>query len=128
MEGPKFDTRLIQQLGNAGASVVALDIVFSEPDRTSPPQIADRLNRMNGDPQIEAALRRLPDNDAELAKTMREVPVVTGFFLSNDPQQAAAMPKAGFAVSGDSPLSADSSRSGACTSNGILSRLNSSRR
>ena len=98
--------RLIQQLGNAGASVVALDIVFSEPDRTSPPQIADRLNRMNGDPQIEAALRRLPDNDAELAKTMREVPVVTGFFLSNDPQQAAAMPKAGFAVSGDSPLSA----------------------
>ncbi len=96
--------RLIQELGDAGASVVALDIVFSEPDRTSPPQIADRLKRMNGDPQIEAALRRLPDNDAELAQTLREVPVVTGFFLSNDPEQAEATPKAGFAISGDSPL------------------------
>ena len=96
--------RLIQQLGSAGASVVALDIVFSEPDRTSPPQIAERLKRMNGDPQIEAALRRLPDNDAQLAQTLREVPVVTGFFLSQDPKQAEAAPKAGFAISGDSPL------------------------
>jgi adenylate cyclase len=96
--------RLIQQLGNAGASAVALDIVFSEPDRTSPPQIADRLKRMNADPQIEAALRRLPDNDALLTQTMREVPVVTGFFLSNDAKQAEAAPKAGFAISGDSPL------------------------
>lgn len=96
--------RLIQQLGSAGASVVALDIVFSEPDRTSPPQIAERLKRMNGDPQIEAALRRLPDNDAQLAQTLRQVPVVTGFFLSNDPKQAEAAPKAGFAISGDSPL------------------------
>ncbi len=96
--------RLIQELGNAGASVVALDIVFSEPDRTSPPQIADRLKQMNGDPKIEAALRRLPDNDTQLAQTLREVPVVTGFFLSNDPKQAEAAPKAGFAISGDSPL------------------------
>ena len=96
--------RLIQQLGNAGASVVALDIVFSEPDRTSPLQIAERLKRMNSDPQIEAALRRLPDNDAQLAQTLRQVPVVTGFFLSNDPKQAEAAPKAGFAISGDSPL------------------------
>ena len=96
--------RLIQQLGSAGASVVALDIVFSEPDRTSPLQIAERLKRMNSDPQIEAALRRLPDNDAQLAQTLRQVPVVTGFFLSNDPKQAEAAPKAGFAISGDSPL------------------------
>jgi adenylate cyclase len=96
--------RLIKTLGDAGASVVALDIVFSEPDRTSPQQIADRLKRMNGDPNIEAALRRLPDNDTLLAQTLREVPVVTGFFLSNDPKQADVTPKAGFAISGDSPL------------------------
>ncbi len=96
--------RLIQELGAAGASVVALDIVFSEPDRTSPPQIADRLKRMNSNPQIEAALRRLPDNDDLLAQTLSEVPVVTGFFLSNDAQQAVVTPKAGFAISGSSPL------------------------
>ncbi len=96
--------RLIQKLGTAGASVVALDIVFSEPDRTSPQQIAARLKQINGDPQLQAALLRLPDNDAQLATTLAEVPVVTGFFLTNDPKRGEAVPKAGFAVSGTAPL------------------------
>lgn len=95
--------RLIEGLGEAGASAIALDIVFSEPDRTSPPQIADRLKQSGGDPQLLAALQRLPDHDAQLARTIRDWPVVTGFFLSNDPQRATATPKAGFAVSGTPP-------------------------
>ena len=37
---------LAQRLGDAGAAVIALDIVFSEPDRTSPPRIAENLRRM----------------------------------------------------------------------------------
>ena len=95
--------RLIERLGAAGASAIALDIVFSEPDRTSPPQIASRLKQIGGDPRLLAALQLLPDNDAQLARTMRELPVVTGFFLSNDPLRTAATPKAGFAVSGTAP-------------------------
>jgi adenylate cyclase len=35
--------RLTERLGQAGASVVAFDVVFSEPDRTSPAQLAAQL-------------------------------------------------------------------------------------
>ena len=101
---PRTDiARLIRQLGEAGASAIALDIVFSEPDRTSPPRIAERMRQTGGDRRLLTALERLPDNDAQLARTFREFPVVTGFFLTNDPQRETATPKAGFAVSGTAP-------------------------
>ncbi|WP_302053810.1 CHASE2 domain-containing protein [Sphingomonas tagetis] len=101
---PRTDiARLMQKLGEAGAAVIALDIVFSEPDRTSPPRIADRLKSTSASPALLAALQGFPDNDAELAATMRDLPVVAGFFLTNEPRRVQARPKAGFAISGTSP-------------------------
>jgi len=103
---PRSDVaELAQRLGDAGAAVIALDIVFSEPDRTSPPTIAKSLAR-GGDRQAAATLARLPDSDALLAETFGRLPVVTGFFLTNDPFRRQALPKAGFAVSGTAPGSA----------------------
>ena len=40
--------RLTQRLSDAGAAAIAFDMVFSEPDRTSPGQIAARLPRGGG--------------------------------------------------------------------------------
>jgi adenylate cyclase len=94
---------LIRKLGEAGASVIALDIVFSEPDRTSPARIAEHLRRLDGESAAVSALAGLPDNDAQLARTMAEYPVVNGFFLTNDPLRQRARPKAGFAFSGTAP-------------------------
>jgi len=96
---------LVRRLGNAGAAVVALDIVFSEPDRTSPPRIAESLAR-SGNRQVAEKLAGLPDNDAVLADEFGRWPVVTGFFLTNDRFRRQAKPKAGFAVSGTAPGSA----------------------
>ena len=104
---------LTQRLTDAGAAVIALDIVLSEPDRTSPPRIAERLRRIDGDAQVLSALEALPDNDAQLADTFARSPVVTGFFLTNDAERAQATPKAGFAVSGTPPGSAVPSYSNA---------------
>ncbi len=95
--------RLAEKLGEAGAAVIALDIVFSEPDRTSPQQIARQLERMGGNGAELAALSNLPDNDAVLARSFAGLPVVTGFFLTGDPKRAQARPKAGFAISGSAP-------------------------
>ncbi|MBV1916556.1 MAG: adenylate/guanylate cyclase domain-containing protein [Sphingomonadaceae bacterium] len=95
--------RLIDELGNAGAAVIALDIVFSEPDRTSPPQIARQLENANGDPALVESLARLPDNDVALARAFSEWPVVAGFFLTSDATRIQARPKAGFAISGSAP-------------------------
>jgi adenylate cyclase len=57
--------RLTERLGQAGASVVAFDVVFSEPDRTSPAQLAAQLERGGADRTVIGSLRRLPDNDAQ---------------------------------------------------------------
>lgn len=104
---PRTDVaRLMQQLSDAGAAAIALDIVFSEPDRTSPPRIAEGMARANGDPRVIAALRGLPDNDEALAKAIGQMPVVTGYFLTRDAMRARAVPKAGIAVSGTPPATA----------------------
>lgn len=101
---PRTDIALLaRRLAEAGAAVIALDVVFSEPDRTSPPRIAETLRRAEGDAAVVATLSRLPDNDAELARALADLPVVTGFFLTNDPFRTQAQPKAGFALSGSPP-------------------------
>lgn len=95
--------RLTDLLGKAGASVVAYDIVFSEPDRTSPAHIADQLAREGVDAALVGALRKLPDNDTRLAKSFQATPVVLGYFLVNAPGGAEAPSRAGFAVGGSLP-------------------------
>jgi adenylate cyclase len=97
--------RLVDKLGKAGAAVVGFDIDFAEPDRTSPELLLPLLLR-NGaaaQPAVEL-LRAMPDPDARLASAMREVPVVTGFILTERGGIRAPGAKAGFAFAGDDPL------------------------
>lgn len=98
---PRTDiARLTDALGNAGASAIAFDIVFSEPDRTSPPRLAERLAL---DPATRAMLARLPDNDALLAAAFARTPAIDGFFLTHEDKHRQVEPKAGFAVAGTAP-------------------------
>ncbi len=68
--------QLIEALHGAGAKVVGFDIVFSEPDRMSPTNIADRFRML----PVETAkiLRALPSNDALMAESMASAQVVLG--------------------------------------------------
>jgi adenylate cyclase len=95
--------RLLGKLTDAGVATIALDIVFSEPDRTSPPAVAERMARSGVDPAAVAALRRLPDNDALFAASLGAMPVVNGYFLTQDPRRVQVVPKAGIAISGSLP-------------------------
>ncbi|MEO7247349.1 MAG: CHASE2 domain-containing protein, partial [Novosphingobium sp.] len=97
---------LVARLGNAGASAIAIDVVFSESDRTSPPRLAEALRRSGGNAVLADTLDRLPDNDAEFAKVLAAHPVVSGIFLTNDPHRLTPTPKAGFAWSGSEPKDA----------------------
>ena len=55
---PRTDiAKLAQQLAAAGASVIAFDIVFAEPDRTSPARLTERMRR-EGEP-TSAVMHRL---------------------------------------------------------------------
>jgi len=67
---------LILKLRAAGAVVIGFDVVFPEPDRTSPTLF---LKTMRGlDPAVVKALQRLPDNDSVMATAMRRALVVLG--------------------------------------------------
>jgi adenylate cyclase len=84
--------RLVEQLTAAGAATVAFDIVFAEPDRSSPEQ-ALRLWPATLEVQaLRESVAVLPSHDAILASAISNAPVVTGFVLTQDPprQDAAA--------------------------------------
>jgi adenylate cyclase len=94
--------RLTKAVTDAGAAAVAFDIVFSEPDRTSPSRIAASAERDGATPEQVAALSGLPDHDAAFGAVLAATPSVLGFFLTQD-GRTNVQPKAGFAVAGSAP-------------------------
>ena len=74
---------LVERLAGAGAAVVAFDMLFAEPDRTSP---AAMLATWDADPPLRAALAALPDHDALFAEALAAYPSV----LAHTLQPAAA--------------------------------------
>jgi adenylate cyclase len=104
---PRTDiARLTERLAGAGASAIAYDIVFAEPDRTSPARIAERMRRDGGNGPAIAAMAGLPDHDALLAAAFAKAPVVTGYFLLNGKRGPTVAPKAGLAIAGSPPQGA----------------------
>lgn len=84
---------MIDRLAELGAATIALDIVFSEPDRTGPGGFASLMREENwpGRENLESALANIPENDVVLAGAIAKIPVVLGFF--NDPQGKIGLPK-----------------------------------
>jgi adenylate cyclase len=78
---------LLDQLGAAGAAVVAFDILFAEPDRTAPRAAAD-VWHLQGTQR--AQLLALPDHDTVFARSLQQTPAVLGFALLQDAPAGAA--------------------------------------
>jgi adenylate cyclase len=68
--------RLVNNLRKLGAAGIAFDIVFAEPDRTSPNLIAKSIRGLGKKAQQE--LERLPSNDDTFARIIKRSPVVLG--------------------------------------------------
>jgi adenylate cyclase len=96
--------RLVDRLGEQGASTVALDIIFAEPDRFSPANLARVWQDRPELAPLRASLAQLPDSDAMLAQSLARTPSVTAFALSDAGQSPAPELKRGFAAAGDDPL------------------------
>lgn len=72
--------QLVGHLNDLGAKVIAFDMVFAEPDRTSPARIAQSLPNGEDYEPVKTALQGLPDNDAIFKKAIENAGnVVTGF-------------------------------------------------
>ncbi|MBN1687740.1 MAG: adenylate/guanylate cyclase domain-containing protein [Candidatus Omnitrophica bacterium] len=96
---------LVEKLDHLGAAVISFDIVFAEPDRTTPARIIDQIPEISSQPDIAILLHRLPDNDDLLANAIKKSTVVTGF--SWIPTETDTLPavRSGFGFAGDDPTS-----------------------
>jgi len=77
--------QLVDHLADAGAAVVAFDILFPEPDRMAP---ANLLLAWKDRPEfnaIQPLLARLPDPDTVLAASAARMKTVTAFTLTGEP-------------------------------------------
>jgi adenylate cyclase len=85
------------------AAAVAFDVVFAEPDRSSPNEAVK--NFRNLDEGTRELLAQLPSNDAIFAQALGEGRVVLGQSGTHSPSQRAAAnyPETGFASMGPDP-------------------------
>jgi adenylate cyclase len=94
---------LIEKLGAGGTAAIGFDVMFAEPDRTSPRAAVD-LWQLQG--RLRQDLASLPDHDQVLASTLAQSDAVVGFAVERG-KTATAGPvprqKARFIFSGDPP-------------------------
>ncbi|MDJ0931927.1 CHASE2 domain-containing protein [Breoghania sp.] len=96
---------MVERLIDLGAASVAFDIVFSEPDRTSPSRYVETL-QFDGTPdavRIRDLLARLPDTGAQFAKALKDKPVTLGFAALSADSGRIPTPKAGVVFGGTDP-------------------------
>src|SRR5262245_38124118 len=89
------------ELTSNSAAVVAIDVLFAEPDRTSLEAIIKQLPTSESN-AISAAMAGKPSNDEQFAAALKDTPSVLSVALGegvNTPLQA----KTGFAFAGDDP-------------------------
>ncbi|CAN4267807.1 COG4252 Predicted transmembrane sensor domain [Methylophilaceae bacterium] len=109
---------LISGLESAGVHAIALDMIFSEPDRTSPKAVSKSW-KLPAD--VYQEISKLPDHDEMLAKVLSQSPSVASFTLERSPS-ANPSPKRRYSVinMGESGLPYLSSFSGSVKSIDLL--------
>lgn len=110
--------QLIHQLAQANVNVIAVDMIFSESDRTSPKTISKRW------PLSEFAhqeINKLADHDLSMASALSESPSILGYTLERVEKKSAA-PKRHFNIisMGESPLPSLQPFSGSLNSLGLF--------
>ena len=94
--------QMIDRLAEHGAATIGLDIILSEPDRTSPALAVAQLERQGFQVTYPGASAEL-DHDRILAASFANAPVVAGLVLAETVNTPPPLPKAGFAFAGDNP-------------------------
>lgn len=95
---------IVSRLQTAGASVIAFDLILSEPDRLSPEALAQQFGTVPELSTLAATLKALPANDTRFAAAIASAPVVLGFAGEPRGREPARASRASFAAAGDDPL------------------------
>jgi adenylate cyclase len=94
---------LTQKLGEAGAAAIVFDIVFAEPDRSSPDQILDSVPPARREALARALGGSIESHDAIFAAALGQNRTVLAATLHDQRTDAPFPMRAGLAVAGDDP-------------------------
>ncbi|MDA0785881.1 MAG: adenylate/guanylate cyclase domain-containing protein [Proteobacteria bacterium] len=95
---------MVDRLHDAGAAVVVFDVLFAEPDRTSPANMVADWPAGSDDADLRARIAALPDHDQLLAAAFARGRVVAGFTFTRSRETAPPpVPKAGIGLGGSPP-------------------------
>jgi len=81
---------LVRRIAQGHPRALGIDIVFSEPDRLSPPEIARELLELPT--PLASGLAKLPPSERDLASAMQAVPTVLAVAPSNEENTVASSP------------------------------------
>ena len=115
--------KMTTTLRDAHVAVIAYDVVFPEPDRTSPELIAASLPPGTEWDPTRTQLATLPNNDKIFAEALSTTPSVLGFILTDRDTGQTPVLKKDIAVIGDAeskPVNAVTSFAGATVSLDVL--------
>ena len=91
---------LVDRLRELGAAAIVFDMLFAEPDRTSPSLVVQQWRKKSLPAEW---LAELEDFDATFARSLARGPTVTGFALVGRPGGPPPIRHAGFAFVGADP-------------------------
>lgn len=94
---------LTERLGQAGAAVIAFDVLFAESDRTSPEQILAGLTPARRNAVLSALGRTAQTNDATFAAALAAHPSVVAVTFHDAADDGVFPAHAGIAAAGDDP-------------------------
>lgn len=94
---------IVDNLNGMGAAAIGIDLLLSEPDRTSPVAALSQL-RGQGFRIIPPSVGAVLDHDRSLAESFVDAPIVTGLALTGTTGNAPPPAKWGFAFAGVDPL------------------------
>ncbi len=95
--------KLVNRLTELGAAAVAFDILFIEPDRTSPARLIEDMEGIAPDDPLIARFAKMSDHDQIFATAIGRSRVVLGFAPRAKERSRLPETKATFAIAGDDP-------------------------
>ncbi len=82
--------QLVSRIAEGHPRVLGIDIVFAEPDRLSPPEIARELTNLPA--SLAQQLAQLPSNDRDLTDAINKVPTVLALVTAREDTAPSAEP------------------------------------
>ncbi len=99
-------SQLMTNLANAGVATIGFDIVFAEPDNTSPHNTLPLWEKILSESEFEQLknkLTNMPTYDEAMASVIAQTQVVLGFSFVQQLNNTKPIVKSGISISGASP-------------------------